>query len=359
MGKLPAIQFYPGDWRKDSGIQSLNYHEKGVWMEILFFMHESEQRGKLLLNGKPVPEDRLSRMLHLDKQETNTLINTFLSLGVADLCPDTGALMNRRMVRDEKIREQKSEAGRAGGGNPNFTKGQQNPYIEKDKQNDKQGDKHKDKQNGGSSVSSSVSVSSSNNKPNILSEKEKEWKTSKQESFEKRWLGYPGKKDGKKASNGHWNASIKKPEDIISYDLALGNYKNTVWCDRNNGFKDLQWKNGSTWFNNWQDYIPAEQAPEEPTQPPEPQKPRVPGDPKLEKLWTDCLGMVKSQVSAETYLSFESAFPRSLESGILIIAVPNQVTRKMMIENYREMIELFLKEIAGKQLLVDFCIDRN
>lgn len=348
MGKLPAIQFYPGDWRKDSGIQSLNYHEKGVWMEILFFMHESEQRGKLLLNGKPVPEDRLSRMLHLDKQETNTLINTFLSLGVADICPDTGALMNRRMVRDEKIREQKAEAGRIGGGNPNFTKGKQNPYIIQDKQNDK----HNDKQKGGSSVSVSSLSSSSKNKQGDSS-----WEKEKQEAFENRWKTYPGKKDGHKAALRHWNASINTQKDVDLYDLALENYRQSVRNERNNGFRNLNWKNGSTWFNNWKDYIPVEAPPPEPEKPPDPPEPRALGDPKLEKLWSDCLEMVKTQVSAENHLSFETTFPRNLENGILLIAVPNQFIRKCLLENYREMIELFLKEISGKTLLVDFCIN--
>ena len=49
--KLPAMQFYPGDWRKDIGVQSLSFHDRGVWFEMLMLMHGSERRGVLVLNG--------------------------------------------------------------------------------------------------------------------------------------------------------------------------------------------------------------------------------------------------------------------------------------------------------------------
>lgn len=113
--KLPSIQFYIGDWRKDPGVQSLTYHDKGVWFEILCLMHESDQRGKLLLNGKPMPEEALARLLGLDKQNLTNTLTTLLSSGVADRCTATGALMNRRMVRDEEIRKIRQNCGKQGG----------------------------------------------------------------------------------------------------------------------------------------------------------------------------------------------------------------------------------------------------
>ena len=66
--KLPALQFYPGDWRRDVGVQSLSFHDRGVWFEMVMLMHGSEVRGKLILNGKPIPEDALCRLLGLDNQ---------------------------------------------------------------------------------------------------------------------------------------------------------------------------------------------------------------------------------------------------------------------------------------------------
>lgn len=126
MSKLPAIQFYPNDWRSDVGVQSLSYHDRGVWLEILCLMHGSAQRGKLLLNGKPMPTEVLARLLGLDKQKLEQTISNLLSFGVASIDDETGALMNRRMVKDEEIRQIRKKAGKKGGNpfllNQNSTK---------------------------------------------------------------------------------------------------------------------------------------------------------------------------------------------------------------------------------------------
>jgi hypothetical protein len=143
--KLPAIQLYVGDWRKDPSVQSLNYHDRGVWFEMICLMHESEERGKLVLNGQPMPIDALARLLGLDKQILTTTLTTLLTYGVASQCPDTGIISNRRMIRDEEIRKIRANAGKLGG----------NPILVKQKSTTK------DKQisTPSTSLSSSTSIS--------------------------------------------------------------------------------------------------------------------------------------------------------------------------------------------------------
>lgn len=158
MSKLPAFQFYPADWRKDPGVQSLSYHDRGVWFEILCLMHESDQRGKLLLNGKAMPEDALARLLGLDKQVTTKTITTLIEYGVASYDLETGALMCRRMVRDENLRKIRQESGKMGG----------NPVLLKQDSNQKA--KPGVKQISTPSSSSSTSVSSSNKKTVVVVE---------------------------------------------------------------------------------------------------------------------------------------------------------------------------------------------
>lgn len=114
MKKIPAFQFYPADWRKDLGVQSLSYFDRGVWFEILCLMHESEQRGKLLLNGRAMSNEVLARSLGLDKQVLTRTLETLLELGVAER-EDSGALINRRMIRDERLRHVRTENGKKGG----------------------------------------------------------------------------------------------------------------------------------------------------------------------------------------------------------------------------------------------------
>lgn len=122
--KLPAFQFYPGDWRKDTGVQSLDYEARGVWMEILCLMHESERRGILTLNGKAMPDEALSRLLGIEVVLLKQILSKLEAHGVASREQDSGALLSRRMVRDENIRKVRSEAGKQGG-NPLLLK--QNP----------------------------------------------------------------------------------------------------------------------------------------------------------------------------------------------------------------------------------------
>lgn len=150
MAKKPSMQFYVGDWRKDPGVQSMDYEERGVWFEILLLMWESEQRGRLMLNGQPIPTDRLAKLLGLDKQKVNQITTTLVNLGVASVCEDTGALMCRRMVRDEKLTQTRRESGKLGG----------NPALVNQKDN--QNKTTRVKQNPTPSSSSSTSSSKDN-----------------------------------------------------------------------------------------------------------------------------------------------------------------------------------------------------
>jgi len=113
--KLPALQFYPGDWRKDPGVQALSRHDRSVWFDILLIMHESDERGVLLLAGKPMPEDALARMLYLDNQELKQILSTLLTYGVASKREEDGAIYSRRMVRDEQLLKVRRNAGKMGG----------------------------------------------------------------------------------------------------------------------------------------------------------------------------------------------------------------------------------------------------
>jgi len=176
--KLPALQFYGGDWRKDPGIQSLDYHDKGVWFEILLIMHESEERGKLVLNTKPMTDVVLARILGLplvdilDKQNTNqiiergltTTLTTLLEHGVATREEDTNILICRRMVRDEELRKIRTKVGKLGG-NPNLLN-----------QNNNQKTKTKDKQNP--TPSSSISTSDLTTLPDGHSQIDVHWQPS-------------------------------------------------------------------------------------------------------------------------------------------------------------------------------------
>jgi hypothetical protein len=113
--KLPAMQWYIGDWRKDIGAQSLTLEEKGAWRELLDAMWESEYRGKLMLNGRAMTAEEVGIYLGVDEAKAKQLLAKFLSNGVASIEQTTGIIYCRRMVRYERLRRSRSEAGRSGG----------------------------------------------------------------------------------------------------------------------------------------------------------------------------------------------------------------------------------------------------
>ena len=66
--------------------------------------------------------------------------------------------------------------------------------------------------------------------------------------FETVWARYPAR-FGKKEAMRHFHASVKTGQDFIDVNKALDNY---VISDKvKRGFI----QNGSTWFNNWRDYV--------------------------------------------------------------------------------------------------------
>jgi hypothetical protein len=85
-------------------------------------------------------------------------------------------------------------------------------------------------------------------------------------AFEKIWKLFPNPV-GKKAALKHFTASVKTPEE---YDLilrALDRYRLISIARAQKFNRPVMWQNGSTWFNNWRDWLdmPTEENYEKPT----------------------------------------------------------------------------------------------
>ncbi len=116
MSKMPAFQFYPADWRKSPDVQALSFFDKGIWIEILCLMHESEKRGYLIINGHAMSDEIISNILGLQITEWQRSKDNLISLGVCSVDSKSSALFSRRMVRDTKsileYKKLKSKAGK-------------------------------------------------------------------------------------------------------------------------------------------------------------------------------------------------------------------------------------------------------
>lgn len=93
-----------------------------------------------------------------------------------------------------------------------------------------------------------------NNKAN-KKEKEPENIPDKNAHFDSLWERYPSK-DGRKMALKHYLSSVITEQDRSDISTALDNY---LASDRvNKGFI----KNGSTWFNNWKDWVNTNNTPD-------------------------------------------------------------------------------------------------
>lgn len=114
MTKLPSFQFYPGDWRKDPNLCRCTKAEKGVWIDLLCLMFECEDRGVLSTGGEPWSDEDIAAAVGGDHSEVLSCLRELLRKGVAHR-NQSGAIFSRRLVRDEKLRQQKILAGQKGG----------------------------------------------------------------------------------------------------------------------------------------------------------------------------------------------------------------------------------------------------
>lgn len=111
--KFPFLHFDIGAWWKDSELQMLDHHHKGVWWEMILVMFESPERGVLLQqNGQQIVNSKAARLLKLSESCYEQTLKELLDSGVARQRED-GAIYCARMVRDEKERQDKIKAGLA------------------------------------------------------------------------------------------------------------------------------------------------------------------------------------------------------------------------------------------------------
>lgn len=112
--KLPAFQFYPGDWLKDATLRRCTHEEKGVYIDMLCLMFECDERGVLSTAGRAWSDEEIARAIGGEYRRTLSCVRALAEKAVVSRS-ETGALYSRRMVRDEHKRKLCSEAGKRGG----------------------------------------------------------------------------------------------------------------------------------------------------------------------------------------------------------------------------------------------------
>lgn len=155
--KRPSFQFYPSDWLRDTALRSCSTGARGLWIDMICFMHEGEPYGHLKVGSKVILPANLARMVGETLEQVEGWLAELRQANVFDVEPD-GTMVSRRMIRDEAVRVARANGGRLGG----------NPMLMSKKDNlpDNQEVGKKDKQK--TTPSSSSSSSSSLSEPSVL-----------------------------------------------------------------------------------------------------------------------------------------------------------------------------------------------
>lgn len=112
--KLPALMFYTTDWLEEPGLKLSSLAARGLWIDMLCIMSAAQPRGYLKVNDKPLTEAQLAMLVRADVSEVTRLLKELDAQSVFSRNAQ-GVIYSRRIVRDEKIRQQNSRNGKRGG----------------------------------------------------------------------------------------------------------------------------------------------------------------------------------------------------------------------------------------------------
>jgi len=112
--KRPSFQFYPADWLRDTALRSCSMGARGLWIDMICYMHEGNPYGHLKVGNKVILPTNLASMAGAALQDVKGWLDELGQSGVFDSLPD-GTIFSKRMVRDESLREIRAAGGKLGG----------------------------------------------------------------------------------------------------------------------------------------------------------------------------------------------------------------------------------------------------
>lgn len=214
MGKLPFMPFYPKDWQADTRV--LTAEARGGWIDLLCHLWQQPCRGEWT---GTLPQ--VSRVCGIDLERMRPVITEFEQVAIVEWHGnETVTLKSRRIVRDERERE--------------LARNRIQRFRVKESAT-----QVKRKSNAVEVRSQKSEVINTNNIPPENPPKG---------AFDLIWSKYPNK-DGKKSAERSFKGSVKTMRDWLDIQNALSCYLKSERVQKH------FIKNGSTWFNNWRDWI--------------------------------------------------------------------------------------------------------
>lgn len=112
--KRPSFQFYPADWLRDTALRTCSVGARGLWIDMICFMHEGTPYGHLKVGNKVILPSNLAGMVGATLLEVEGWLAELESGGVFERTED-GCILSRRMIRDENLRNSRASGGKLGG----------------------------------------------------------------------------------------------------------------------------------------------------------------------------------------------------------------------------------------------------
>ena len=231
MGKAPAFQFYIRDWLSDPQLRATSTSTKGIWIDLLCFMWEAPDRGRLV----DVTVEQVAKMTGATVGEVNIFLSEANTLKFATVTERDKKVTveNRRMVREE--RERRANAERQS----RFRAKKQTPN------NGQSNEKVTSLSSSSSSTSSSTSTSSQKNRGSkdplgqtTPTPSNGKLSAEQQARFDRFWAVYPKKRAKGQALNA-WKKI--RPDETLA-----GQIVNAV----------EQWTHAHDWIKEGGKYIP-------------------------------------------------------------------------------------------------------
>ena len=106
--KRPWLKFFPSDWRSDPRLRMCSLAARGLWIDLVCYMHEGEPYGHLTIDGVPPSLAAVAALLGRPLREVKQALAELEQHGVFDRAKN-GAIVSRRLVRDNLRAEEGRE----------------------------------------------------------------------------------------------------------------------------------------------------------------------------------------------------------------------------------------------------------
>lgn len=118
---LPYIKWFPTDWRADPRLRMCSLAARGLWIDLIGYMHEGEPYGHLTINAAAPSLADIASLVGRPLGEVRKAMGELEARQVYSV-DEAGLMFSRRMVRDKAKAEKDRENGK-GGGNPKLKAG--------------------------------------------------------------------------------------------------------------------------------------------------------------------------------------------------------------------------------------------